>query len=224
MRRLLATPPRLTADPTDAAYLLTAGDQEFWCPVDEQYRCWEALNRARGDADELLARCFGADQVAEAEQGYQKWRAAEPWAVPHVLTSSWHVPLRWFVAFEAGERRVTRGPEPTVVYRTTMVSARRRLSRAHALLRRKAPEDRLTEAVRDLGAWINEFHPRGVVELDHAGLVTLLGFARVRRDDSVAQLGEVVQALEDGRDGDAWGIYRVVLDRWRRVQQLSRAS
>jgi hypothetical protein len=224
MRRLMSTPPTLAADETDAAYLLTAGDQEFWCPVDERHRCWEALHRARGDAGELLSRCFGPDQVADAEKNYERFRANRPWAVPHVLTSSWHVPLRWFVAFEPGERRVTTGPEPTVVYRTTMVSARRRLSRAHALLRRKAPEDRLTEAVRDLGTWINEFHPRGIVELDHAGLVTLLGFDRVRRDDSVAQLSEVVQTLDEGRDDDAWAIYRVVLDRWRRVQQLSRAS
>jgi hypothetical protein len=33
-----------------------------------------------------------------------------------------------------------------------------------------------------------------------------------------------VQTLDEGRDDDAWAIYRVVLDRWRRVQQLSRAS
>lgn len=222
--RLVATPPVLAPPPEDTAYLLTAGDQEFLCPVDERHRCWEALRRARGDGGELLALSFGSTQVAEAESAYEQWRTGKPFAVPHVLTSAWHVPLRWFVAFDPTEKRVTEGPEPSVVYRTTMVAARRRLSKAYALLRRRAPDDRLTEAVRDLGTWINEFHPRGIVELDHGGLVTLLGLPRVRRDDSVAQIAMVVQALDSGRDAEAWAAYRVVLDRWRRVQQLSRAS
>lgn len=224
LHRLIATPPVLAPVETEAAYLLTAGDQHFWCPVDERHRCWEAVRRAGPDGAGLLQLSFGAAQVSEATEGYERWRAARPWAVPHVLTSAWHVPLRWFVAFDAAERRVRTGPEASVVYRTTMATARRRVSTAYAVLRRTAPDERLTEAVRDLGAWINEFHPRGVVELDHGGLVRLLGLARIRRDDSVAQLTGVLKALGDGRDADAWASYRVLLDRWRRVQQLSRAS
>ncbi len=223
-QRLIATPPVLAPADGDAAYVLTAGDQEFWCPVDERHRCWEALRRAGGDGAGLLALSFGRAQVGDATDAYEAWRAARPWAVPHVLTSAWHVPLRWFVLFEPAERRAVAGPEPSVVYRTTMSAARRRLSKAHALLRRRAPDERLTEAVRDLGAWINEFHPRGVVELDHGGLVRLLGFPRVRRDDSVAQVAAFLAALDEGRDTEAWTGYRVLLDRWRRVQQLSRAS
>ena len=224
-RRLLATPPApAPAGPSGAAYLLTAGRHRFWCPADERHRCWEALHAARADGTKLLDAAFPAHVLEEAEAAYGRWSAAHPDVVPHVRASAWHVPIRWFAAFDAGERVVEREPDPSVVYRTTMVDARRRLSRTHALLRRKAPRDRLTGAVRDLGVWVNEFHPRSVLELDYGGLVELLGIDDVAGDRSVASMNEVVAALGDGRDADAWARYRALVDRWRKVQRLSRAS
>lgn len=224
-RRLIGTPPTVApAAPSGAAYLLTAGRQQFWCPVDERQRCWAALRAARADGEGLLRASFPPHVLAEAEADDRAWTAAHPDSVPHLRTSSWHVPIRWFAAFQDSERVVERGPEPSVVYRTTMVEARRRLSRTHALLRRTAPRDRLTGAVRDLGAWVNEFHPRGVLELDYGGLVELLGVEEVARDPSVTTMGEVFAALGDGRDTDAWARYRTVVDHWRSVQRMSRAS
>lgn len=224
-RRLIGTPPTVApATTSGAAYLLTAGRQRFWCPVDERQRCWSALRAARDDGATLLRASFPPHVLDDADADYERWSGAHPDTVPHVRTSSWHVPIRWFAAFEDGERVVERGPEPSVVYRTTMVQARRRLSRTHALLRRTAPRDRLTGAVRDLGSWVNEFHPRGVLELDYGGLVELLGLDEVAGDPSVASMQEVFAALGDGRDRDAWSRYRTVVDRWRSVQRMSRAS
>ena len=224
-RRLIGTPPTVApAAASGAAYLLTAGRQRFWCPVDERQRCWAALKAARSDGAGLLRASFPAHVLVEAEADDDAWSARHPDTVPHIRTSSWHVPIRWFVAFEESERVVERGAEPSVVYRTTMVEARRRLSRTHALLRRTAPRDRLTGAVRDLGAWVNEFHPRGVLELDYGGLVELLGLDEVAGDPSVASMRAVFAALGDGRDTDAWTRYRTVVDRWRSVQRMSRAS
>lgn len=224
-RRLLATPPTVApAVGSGAAYLLSAGDQRFWCPADEQQRCWEAMRAARIDGGRLLDVAFPRQVLDEAEADFSRWSDAHPDAVPHVRSSSWHVPLRWFVAFGPRERVVERGPQPSVVYRATMVEARRRLSRTHALLRRRAPRDRLTAAVRDLGAWVNEFHPRGVLELDYGGLVALLGVEEVAADPSVAAMAAVMQALDEGRDADAWTRYRSLVERWRAVQRLSRTS
>lgn len=224
-RRLLSTPPAAApAGPSAAAYLLTAGRHRFWCPADERHRCWEALRAAREDGGKLLEAAFPAHVLDEAAADYERWSAAHPDVVPHVRASAWHVPIRWFAAFDPTERVVEREPEPSVVYRTTMVDARRRLSRSHALLRRKAPRDRLTGAVRDLGVWVNEFHPRSVLELDYGGLVELLGIDDVADDPSVASMTAVVAALGDGRGTDAWARYRTLVDRWRRVQRLSRAN
>lgn len=224
-RRLLATPPAaVPSAPSGAAYLLTAGRQRFWCPVDERHRCWEALQAARADGSRLLEASFPAHVLDEAGDEFERWSQAHPDAVPHVRASAWHVPIRWFVAFDATERVVEREPDRSVVYRTTMLDARRRLSRSYAVLRRRAPRDRLTGAVRDLGAWVNDFHPRSVLELDYGGLVELLGMDDVATDASVGSMNAVVAALDEGRDTDAWLRYRSVVDRWRRVQRLSRAS
>ena len=225
LQRLLATPPAVApSGPSGAAYLLTAGDRRFWCPTDERQRCWEALGTARAEGAALLDRAFPADVLDDAEAAGSAWSRTHPDAVPHVRTSAWHVPIRWFVAFEPAERVVDTGPDHTVVYRATMVDARRRLSRAHAVLRRKAPKDRLTGAVRDLGAWVNEFHPHGVLELDYGGLVDLLGFDEAAADTSVGTLARVLASLAADRDADAWARYRAVVERWRAVQRLGRAS
>jgi hypothetical protein len=84
-------------------------------------------------------------------------RLARPDERAHVLTSSWHVPLRWFVLVDPKEREVQLGSlaEPgdgagdragaagtrrrtgrTLVYRTPMSRARRRVARALDVLRR----------------------------------------------------------------------------------------
>jgi len=224
-QRLIGTPAAVVpAAPSGAAYLLSNGRQRFWCPADERLRCWEALQASRVDGGRLLAAAFPERVLDEAEAEFARWSTVHPDAVSHVRTSSWHIPIRWFVAFSARERVVDRGAEPFVGYRTTMVEARRRLSRTYALLRDRAPRDRLTGAVRDLGAWINEFHPRAVLELDYGGLVALLGLEEVATDRSVASMTAVMQALADHRDADAWSRYRGVVDQWRTVQRLSRAS
>lgn len=225
LRRLVGTPPMVApTGPSGAAYLLSAGQTRFWCPTDERQRCWQALAVARAEGAALLERSFPAHVLDEAAAAAERWSAGHPDAVPHVRTSSWHVPIRWFVAFVPGERVVEQDPEPSVVFRATMVDVRRRLSRAHALLRRNAPRDRLTGAVRDLGVWVNEFHPRSVVELDYGGLVDLLGLPEVAGDPSVAGMAEVFAAMAEGRDADAWTGYRSIVERWRTVQKLGRAS
>lgn len=68
------------------------------------------------------------------------------------------------------------GAAPVLRYRTPMVQARRRLARALKTLRDSVDEGPLTEGLVDVGRWLEEFHPRALVELDYAGLVhALLG-------------------------------------------------
>ena len=63
-------------------------------------------------------------------------------------------------------------------YRTEISKARRRAHRALSVLRRSVGDVPITEAVEESARWLEEFHPRSVVELDYGGLAALL---RTRR-------------------------------------------
>ena len=62
-----------------------------------------------------------------------------------------------------------------------MSRARRRLARALAVLRPSVDDHAVIAGVEDLGRWLEEFHPRSVVELDYGDLVHLLDDAELRR-------------------------------------------
>ncbi len=120
-------------------------------------------------------------------------------AAPHILTSTWHVPLDWFVPFARGERclmlgtpgpgtaspttrrggrshgSATAAPARTLIYVTSMGEARRRVAAALPVVRENLGDG--TEEVYLLSAgrletlarWLGEFHPSALVELDYGG-------------------------------------------------------
>ena len=61
-----------------------------------------------------------------------------------------------------------------------MAQARRRVARALSVLRKAFDDGSVVFAVEATGRWLEEFHPRSVVELDYAGLVDLRTAARSR--------------------------------------------
>ena len=52
--------------------------------------------------------------------------------------------------------------------------AERRVARALSVLRTAVQDESVTAGVEELGRWLEEFHPRSLVELDYGGLVHLL--------------------------------------------------
>ena len=92
----------------------------------------------------------------------------------------------------AGPRRPTR----SLVYRTAMAQARRRVARALQVLRKALPDGPTVTSVEALGRWLEEFHPRSLVELDYGGLVDLLR----RRPAAGRRLG----ARRGGSDSRRW--------------------
>ena len=147
----------------------------------------------------------------------------------YVQTSTWMVPPPWFLLFDPVERLLVTGDvaERSVVYRTTMNLARRRLVRAlEALdaLRMSAPDAPGVEGVAELARWIDEFHPQSRVELDYDGLVDLIDDEKLRQDTSVEDLVEAVGALRRGRTDAAVAAYERVLMWWRPLQARESAS
>jgi hypothetical protein len=119
---------------------------------------------------------------------------------------------------------VKRRIAPVLRYRTPMAQARRRVARGYRVLREALDEGPMVSGVEEVGRWLEEFHPRSLVELDYGGLVHAIPEEGLAEDSSVREVAEGLAALRAG-DGVAAGrSYRAVTERWRRIQELQYAN
>nr|WP_237694124.1 hypothetical protein [Streptomyces sp. SID2888] len=198
------------------------------CPWRTRLRGWQALE---GLAHELPAPVLDAVLPPvvrrQAAQDYERWLARNPDARPWIRTATWQVPLNWFVLVSDEERRYdtgSAGVPPMLRYRTPMVQARRRTARALRTLKEAIDEGPLIEGLVDVGRWLEEFHPRSLVELDYGGLVHVLSAAELDEDHSAADVAEGIEALRLG-DADAAGeAYGRLAGRWRAVRDRRSAN
>ncbi|MFJ5050248.1 hypothetical protein [Streptomyces sp. NPDC088719] len=195
------------------------------CPWRTRLRGWLALEELEGMFPaNVLDAVLPAVVRGQAAADHERWQRLHPDARPWIRTTVWQVPVRWFVLFRDEEREYAaadgEGAGPVLRYRTPMVEARRRLARALRTLRENVPEGPLTEGLVDVGRWLEEFHPRSLVELDYGGLVHALPAERLAGDRSAADVAEGLAALRDG-DGDGAGeAYARLAERWRAVRDL----
>ena len=82
----------------------------------------------------------------------------------------------------------------------------------------------VTAGVEDLGRWLEEFHPRSLVELDYGGLVHLLDDAELRQDESARDVADALTALAEGDAGRASGAYGRVTARMKALQGVESAN
>ncbi|MEU2076273.1 hypothetical protein [Streptomyces sp. NPDC013489] len=116
------------------------------------------------------------------------------------------------------------GRAPVLRYRTTMAQARRRLARALRALRESIDDGPMTEGLIEVGRWLEEFHPRALVELDFGGLVHAVPEEWLAADRSAAQLAEGIAALRAGDGERASEAYGRLAERWRAVRDLRFAN
>ncbi|MFG1675156.1 hypothetical protein [Micromonospora sp. NPDC049282] len=218
-------------DLPDEAYVLEADDTLLVCPWNLRIRVAEAALSARDGVPPVLADAFVPPVLAgQAKAAVEDWRSGArvlEHGVPrvHEQVATWGVPLRWFVLFEAGERHLVTEPERRALrYRTEISKARRRSSRALSVLRKSVGEAPITEAVEEAARWLEEFHPRSVVELDYGGLVRLLPDQTLADDDSTDLVATGLAGLARGEAEEASAAYDKLVARWRAVQLLERCN
>ena len=143
----------------------------------------------------------------------------------HEQIATWGIPLRWFVFIDLSERELSLEPGTrTLRYRTEISRARRRAHRAHSVLRKTLGAVAVTDAVEEGARWLEEFHPRSIVELDYGGLVDLLPDEDLRADDSPGLVAAGLAALSRGETDAAAETYEQIVTRWRAVQLLERSN
>jgi hypothetical protein len=227
LRRAAVAPP-LThpVGETDEVFLLTREDgRQFCCPWQTRLRCWLSLETVRDGFPGIVVDAFWAPgSVAAAEREFAQWRSITPNAAAHIRSNAWQVPLSWFVVFSASDRARSTDGTRWLRYRTPMADARRRLARNLATLQRTVEDNPITEGVVDLGKWLDGFHPEAILELDYAGLVTLVSDAELDADTSAGDVQEALSALAAGDGEIAVERYRRLVDRWRRYAEYGHFS
>jgi hypothetical protein len=119
-----------------------------------------------------------------------------------------------------------------LVYTTPISRARRRAARGLAALRSAPsgdgaaawPPENAEAELAGVARWLEEFHPRSLVELDYGGLVRLLSDEALSRDESVAEIRAAVDGAATGEWGLAVAMYRRASSRWRALSAFELAN
>ncbi|CAM5378628.1 MULTISPECIES: hypothetical protein [Streptomyces] len=224
---LLPTPPvPVPVHESRDAFVAVVDGVTCVCPWRTRLRGWQALE----ELSELLpAPVLDAALPPvvrrQAAADYEEWLERNPDARPWIRTATWHVPVRWFALFGDDEREYTKSEQgPVLRYRTPMVQARRRVARGLRTLRDSLEEGPLIDGLVDVGRWLEEFHPRALVELDYGGLVHAVPEGQLAEDRSAAEVADGLAALREGDSDRAGEAYEKLSDRWREVRERQFAS
>jgi hypothetical protein len=223
----------------DHAHVLDVDGVTMVSPWRTDLRAREALLDFCSELPDVVADAFVPPVVVEqAEVELDRWRAQHGTTLCHVRTCTWQVPLRWFVLVDPQERQVHLGDPVedasgaalrrrtgrSLRYRTPMSRARRRVARALAVLRSAVPDESVSEGIAELGQWLEEFHPRSLVELDYGGLVHLLDDAELTQDESARDMAQALERLAEGDGDEAAAAYRRMTARMKALQAVEAAN
>ena len=244
LRRLVAVPPvPVPAEESGDAYIRKTGETVYVCPWQTRLRSWAAFSRLRAALPAEVLEAFVPGPVAErVTRDHQRWKHTSG-SRTHILSSTWHVPLAWFVPFVPAERSLVLGsqqqeaggggpataaPTRTLLYVTSMAEARRRVVRAcrvaETIARDHPDADPGWAEVETIGRWLAEFHEGALVELDYGGLVHLFDDQALRTDESVAEVSVALAGMEQGKTVLTLAMHQRFLARWRSVRALESAN
>ncbi len=192
------------------------GGRWYLCPSRTRLRVLAGLLSIRDTVPVEVADALVPEgEARRVARELARIRRRDPSAVPAMLESHWHVPVRWFVLFSPSERRIEERPDGgfRLSYWTAIDRARTRASRAARILR-AGDLDHVGTVVEELDEWLSRFHPRSAVELDYAGLCEHLGWNDLDADHSAEEIKSALEALEGGDVDRATELYQTVLARW----------
>ena len=204
---------------TEDAFALEWQGRRYVCPRNARLRMLEgvlafsAANPGSALVPDGTLR-HAANELAEL-------RSRRPDARSYILTSPWHVPLRWFLPFVPDQRELYEtGNGLSIRFRTSVLLATPPLTRAIEVLEAAGFEDEVVEQVRELERWLGEFPTDGMLELDYGTVAGLFPEADLVMDDSVSTVAESIDALERLDYEAAGRAYASVSGRWAQAQAL----
>lgn len=214
----------LWTEPTgEDAFSVTWQGGNYVCPRYPRLRMLEGLlafNNAFPDAG-----LIPPEQVVSANDELSQMRNQTPPMRSHILTSPWHVPIRWFAAFLHEEKELyERGTGVSVRYRTSMVEAQERIARATQIVAAAGFDGAVVGQLEGLESWLERFPSGSMLELDYDRVAELFPEGDLVLDESAADAAASLLALELGNYEEAGLFYAKIARRWGPVQSLAFAN
>lgn len=202
-----------TEPPGEDAFVAEWRGRLFRCPRTPQVRMLEGLLALRAASAQLgRTPLVSAPQAKEAKERLHEIQRSGR-GTAHILTSAWHVPLRWFAPFAPESRDLLEDPI-RIRYREFVGVGLARLDRAISILDEAEVPDSIIDEVRGLRSWLEEFPLEAMVELDYGGVAASFDPTDLVLDDSA---GDLWAALE-GLASDDWEVagerYGDLVSRW----------
>lgn len=212
--------------PREDAFVIESEGQTYVCPRHPRLRMLEGLLAFRNAYPDPVSSSLVPESLARrAAAELDRLQARHPGVRSHILTSPFHVPPRWFAAFNPRERELVPGPDGVSIrYRTGRGAAVRRLQRARRILERAGFDADTLAQVGDLLDWLRRFPADALVELDYGGAARNFSDGELAVDETAEDVAASLRALERGDFAAAGQHYSRVASRWAHAQSLTFAS
>lgn len=229
---IMVGPPRdvmyaIAAVPmSDDAFVAEWRGKRYLCPRTPRLRMLEGVLAVRHAYTHLGGGEVIPERVADAARAeLDRLYAASPAARAHILTSAWHVPIRWFVPFLTATKEIVGGPSTVRVrYRCDQREAMANLDWAVTCLSGADPMEHMVNEVRELRRWLGEFPTTAMVELDYWTVASMFTETDLVMDDSAEELRHALNALERGNLLSAVRKYHRVAMRWAESLAISSSN
>jgi len=212
--------------PRDDAFITTHNGRRFVCPRFPRLRMLEGLVAFRNAYPGLTASLLVPERLADAAVRELESIQATGGVRSHILTSPWHVPLRWFSAFSPDEREIIGDDDQglSIRYRTLQGDALPRLRRVVDVLDEAGFDDHVVDQLTDVIAWMEGFPPDAMVELDYDEVAELFPEGDLVFDESANDISVCIDALAEGDLEAAGEAYAAAAARWSHAQSIVHAN
>lgn len=224
LKRLVVTQARTLRG--DGAHVLTKDGEKFVCPWSTSQRCWIALEEFKNSLPSSVVHFF-IPELNEVEMEF-----VPEGRTPHILSTTWMIPPRWFSLFEPAERlRGFKDGFAFSILRTSISQAKSRLIASHGIVKRAFGEGPVEQELVELLNWLSVFDSRSIVECDYGGLAGFLdaalraeGLEGIEADQSIEDVAGSLLGLSTGDGALAGEGYSRLVSRWRTVAAFEQAN
>lgn len=149
-------------------------------------------------------------------------RRETPYSKSHILTSAWHVPLRWFTAFRSTERELYDAiAGPSIRYRAAVGDAIDRVRWAGTVLDHAGFAEQVVDRVHDLERWLAGFTADALIELDYGTVSASFPEGDLVFDESADDIRTSLLSLEADDFDASRQAYERVARRWANPQSYT---
>jgi len=202
------------------------------CPLELRARSAAALVTFLGDAHPALKNVLLDEGGFTLDAIKARTKAAMvdlTTTAAHTLSTTWTVPLPWFVLIDPDERKLVLGsgrddPKREMSWRTTLTDARTRAREAGELLEATFGDSGPGRVLFETRRWLDNFHPGSVVELDYGGLVQLFADSILEADTTADEVHDILDALRTGNVEELAELFSELREFWGDLAAHERAN